>query len=111
MSEEKKIVNVKVFRFDPANNKEPHYDTFQVETTLGFSVYNALKYIAENLDPTFSFYASCRIGQCQGCLAKINGKVNRTCTTMLTDDVVVDPVNADNVLRDLTPKSKLSLEQ
>lgn len=109
MSSEKKIVNVEVFRFDPIKDKEPHYDTFEIETMIGFSVYNGLRYIAENLDPTLAFYTSCRIGQCQGCLMKVNGKVKRACTTMITEDIVVEPLSEKNVLKDLVLKSKFTI--
>lgn len=104
--DDKKIVKIKVFRFDPKIDKEPYYDTFEVETQTSYSVYNALEYITENLDPTLSYYASCRIGACMGCLARVNGEVVRTCTTMLTDDIVIEPVKKDNVLKDLVMKCK-----
>lgn len=100
----KKIVKIKAFRFDPAVDQEPHYDTFEVETQTGFSVYNGLEYITEYLDPTFAYYASCRIGNCMGCLARVNGKVVRTCTEMLTDDITIEPVHTHKVLRDLVMK-------
>lgn len=38
---DKKIVKLKVFRFDPAIDQEPHYDIFEVETQTGYSIYNA----------------------------------------------------------------------
>ena len=103
---EKKTVRVKVFRFDPAADREPHYDTFELEAQKGFSIYNALDYIVENLDPTLAFYASCRIGACMGCLARVNGKVVRTCTTMLEEDVVIEPVKKEQVMRDLVVKGR-----
>jgi len=98
------IVKMKIFRFDPTVDKEPHYDTFEVETQTGYSIYNALEYIAENLDPTLAYYASCRIGLCAGCMARVNGKVVKTCLEMLTEDCTIEPVNQKNVLRDLVMK-------
>lgn len=103
---DKRNVNVKVFRFNPETDKEPHYDTFQLEIpTIGYTVYNALQEIYKNMDPSLSFYASCRIGQCHGCLAKVNGKTVHTCTEMLTGDVTIDPINPKRVIRDLTMES------
>lgn len=99
-----KMVELKVFRFDPSCDQEPHYDTFNVETKIGFSIYNGLQYIQQNLDPSLAFYASCRIGQCHGCLAKANGKVIHTCKEMLESDVVLEPLNQKNVLKDLVMK-------
>ena len=100
----KKMVKIKAFRFDPSVDKEPHYDTFEVETQSGYSIYNALEYITENLDPTFAFYASCRIGNCMGCLARVNGKTVRTCMEMLTGDITIEPLKRDGVLKDLVMK-------
>ena len=103
---EKKTVNLKVFRFDPAIDHEPYYKNYQVETAAGFSVLNALQYIAEYIDPTLSFYVSCRIGVCMGCLLKINGAPKRSCSVMLAEDVVLEPLDRVNVLKDLTMKPK-----
>lgn len=94
-------VKMKIFRFDPAVDSEPHYDIFEVETQTGYSIYNALEFVAENLDPTLAYYASCRIGLCAGCMAKVNGKVVKTCLEMLTEDVTIDPVDEKKVLKDL----------
>ena len=98
---DKKIVEVKVFRFDPEVDREPYYDTFQVETRMGVSIYNALQYIQQNLDPSLAFYASCRIGQCHGCIVKANGKVVHSCKAMLEEDVVLEPADSKRVLKDL----------
>ncbi len=105
-----KIVKVKVYRYDSTADAEPYYTTYDIETGLGYSVMNALQYIVENLDPTLSFYVSCRIGVCVGCMMRINGKVLRSCSTMLTEDVVLEPMDRTRVLKDLTVKPKYRVE-
>jgi succinate dehydrogenase/fumarate reductase-like Fe-S protein len=104
MLDENKTVNMKIFRFDPSTDEAPRYETYQVKTCTGFSVLNGLQYIAEHIDTTLSFYVSCRIGVCLGCLVKINGRPERTCSAMLTDDVLLEPLDAKNVLKDLLVK-------
>ncbi len=111
MANESKTVKLKVFRFDPDIDKEPRYDTYEVETSVGYSVLNALQYIVENIDPTLSFYVSCRIGVCLGCMVRINGKVLRSCSTMLTEDVTLEPADMKRVLKDLTMKAKHTIEE
>ena len=101
MANEKKLVKMKVFRFDPTKDKEPHYVTYEVETSVGYSVMNALQYIVEHVDPSLAFYASCRIGVCVGCMIRINGQPLRSCSAMLTDDVTLEPMDKNRVLRDL----------
>lgn len=101
MEKDNKLVTLKIFRFDPAADVEPHYDTFQIETKVGYSVMNALQYIVENIDPSLAFYASCRIGVCVGCMIRINGTPLRSCSTMLTEDVLLEPLDRNNVMKDL----------
>ena len=96
-----KIVKVKVFRYVPEKDAEPHYDEYEVKTDVGYSVMNALQYIIENIDPGLAFYSSCRIGVCMGCIIRINGKPLRSCSTMLTDDVILEPLDREKVIKDL----------
>ncbi len=59
-----KMIRVKVFRFDPAADKEPWYQTYQVPWEKGMSAMTALDYIYQNLDGTLAYYdhAACDWG-------------------------------------------------
>lgn len=108
MAEIRKI-KVKVFRFNPAEDKEPRYETYEVPIEEGWSVYNVLMYIYENIDSTLSFYHSCRIGVCGGCGAIVNGKGVRICTTIVKEDFTIEPpINLGfGVIKDLVAKDVL----
>jgi fumarate reductase iron-sulfur subunit len=100
-----KTIEVKVFRFDPAKDAEPYYQTYDVPLKPGMSIMDALDYIYQNLDGTLAYYdhAGCALGICGKCTARINNKPGLLCQTPLTDSVEIDPLNKDKVLKDLVP--------
>ena len=98
-------MNVKIFRFDPSADTQPHYDTFSVEISAEekMTIMALLEYIARHFDSTLSFYShsACRHGICGRCTLKCNGKACLACTTVLTgEDVTLDPLKND-VVKDL----------
>jgi len=103
---DRKMINVKVFRFDPSKDKEPYYQTFKVPLSEhglinGMTVLDALKYIRWHLDGFISFYASCEIpywearkqGRCirSRCNTLVNGKPCITCEEPVSGDITVEP--------------------
>jgi len=98
-----KEISVKVFRFDPSIDKEPKFKEYQVPFEPGMSVMNALDYVYQNLDSSVAYYdhAGCCLGICGRCTGKVNGKSGLLCQTMVEGDIVVEPVNAARVIRDL----------
>lgn len=50
-------MNVKIFRFDPSADTQPHYDTFSVEISAEekMTIMGLLEYIARHFDSTLSF--------------------------------------------------------
>ena len=92
---------VEVYRFDPDIDKEPTYQTYMVPYEMGLSVLNVLQYIYDNIDQTLSFYYSCRIGKCNGCLMIVNGKTTSVCTTPAKPLMKIEPIKGFKVLKDL----------
>lgn len=108
-----KIIEVKAYRFDPAKDAEPYYQTYNVPLEPGMSVMDALDYIYQNLDGTLAYYdhAGCALGICGKCTARINNKPGLLCQTPLLDNVVIDPLNKDKLLKDLVQaKSEAKIE-
>lgn len=101
MEEIKKIVKVKCFRYNPEKDKEPYYQEYEVPLNGEMNVQNCLIYIRENIDPSLAFIANCRFGFCRRCLMKVNGKACLACTTVVKDDIVVEPLLKEKVIRDL----------
>ncbi len=98
--EEKKI-KVKVYRYDPAKDSSPRYETYEVLLSGGMSIYNVLQYINENYDGGLSHYCSCRLGVCKGCMVRVNGKPMLACSELAEGDMTLEPVNDKKVIKDL----------
>lgn len=99
----KRVLNVKVFRFDPSTDKEPYYRTYQVPLEEGMSAMSVLDYIYQNLDSTIAYYdhAGCDLGICARCTGVINGKPGLFCQTVIQEDVTLDPTSKTKVIKDL----------
>jgi succinate dehydrogenase/fumarate reductase-like Fe-S protein len=98
-----KTIKVKVFRYDPSVDKKPLFKEYQVPFEQGMSAMNALDYIYQNLDSTVAYYdhAGCCLGICGRCTGKINGKSGLLCQTPVEGDIVLEPINATHVVKDL----------
>jgi succinate dehydrogenase/fumarate reductase-like Fe-S protein len=105
-----KTIAVKVFRFDPSVDKEPHYQNYQVPVMEGMSAMNVLDYIYQNLDGTLAYYdhAGCSLGICARCTGRINGKAGLFCQTPVTEDVCLEPTSTSKVIKDLVIERKKS---
>ena len=101
MKQDIKTAEVKIFRYNPEVDSSPRYETYTVIISEGMSIFNLLRYIEENLAPGLAFYASCRLGLCGGCVVKVNGKNKLACLEPFTDDVVLEPINKERVIKDL----------
>ena len=101
-----KMIQVKVFRFDPSVDKEPRYQTFAVPFIKGMSAMTALDYVYQNLDGTLAYYdhGACDLGICGRCTGKINGKTALFCQTVIQGDVTLEPVSPSRVAKDLVAK-------
>ena len=81
------IVTVTVRRTPPA----PETETFEVEAKAGMSVFNLLERVRDTIDPSLAIPISCRIGKCDICFVKVNGRVRWACTEPATDGMLVEP--------------------
>jgi succinate dehydrogenase/fumarate reductase iron-sulfur protein len=94
-------IKIKVYRFNPKKDTEPHYETYDIPFVEGMSVRNALDYIRDNIDGSLAYYISCRIGKCLGCVATIDGKNKLICTTVFKPDMTIEPLKGREVIKDL----------
>lgn len=102
MNTKTKNVKIKVFRFDPSVDQKPYYDEFNVPYDKDETILAALHYIRENFDSSLTYRYSCETGCCSICSVRINGKAGLACKVkMLEEDIVLEPVKKDKVLRDL----------
>lgn len=95
-----KLATVKVFRFDPAIDKKPRYETYNVPYEQS-SVQQVLIHIFEDIDPTLAFRTGCRRAWCMGCPVLVNGMPALSCTTLAEANMTVEPHPKFEVKKDL----------
>jgi succinate dehydrogenase/fumarate reductase-like Fe-S protein len=102
---EKKI-EVQVFRFDPAADEEPRYQSYAVPALEGRNLLNILDYIYEHLDGTLAYrdHAACGQAICGKCTLVVNDEPVLMCQAQPTEDIVVEPLHKSRVVRDLVCK-------
>jgi succinate dehydrogenase/fumarate reductase-like Fe-S protein len=96
MTEAGSTIHVKVRRSDAEE-----FSAYDVPVEGGMSVFNVLEHIRNEFDPTLAFLISCRIGKCDICLLKVNGKTRWSCTELATDGMVLEPLARYEVAKDL----------
>jgi succinate dehydrogenase/fumarate reductase-like Fe-S protein len=99
MAEKNGTIRVKIYHSPEDGEGKGHkgkYAVYEVPYTERMTVLNACNYIYENYGRSLSFYYSCRIGKCLGCLMDVDGKTRLACTTMK-----IGPAKRGKVVKDL----------
>jgi len=86
------------------NQVKGAYQQYTIPFVERMTVLDVLNYIYEHYDKTLSYYYSCRIGKCNGCIVNINGKNRQACTTLAKDGIKIGPVKNRQVIKDLLVK-------
>ena len=98
---------LRVYRWNPDDGKNPHLDTYWVnEDQCGPMVLDALIKIKNEVDPTLTFRRSCREGICGSCAMNIDGTNDLACLKGLDEvsgAVKVYPLPHMEVIKDLVP--------
>jgi succinate dehydrogenase / fumarate reductase, iron-sulfur subunit len=103
-----KVRTFRVYRYNPADGKGPHWDTYDVDVgACGPMVLDALIHIKNTMDSTLNFRRSCREGVCGSCAMNIGGRNTLACTKghdEFSDTVLtISPLPHMPVIRDLVP--------
>jgi len=98
-------VTVKVFRFNPEQDKKPHYETYKIPAEPTDRVLDLLEHIKGYFDGTLSFRRSCAHGICGSDAMRINGRNYLACKALVKDlnstKFTVEPVLGLRVIKDL----------
>lgn len=99
-------VKLKIFRFDPANDKEPHYDSFLVDAKPMNRVLDCLNKIRWEQDGSLSYRMSCMHGICGSDGMTINGVSALACQKLVRDydtenEILIEPLSVFPVVKDL----------
>ena len=99
-------VTLKISRFDPETDSEPHWETYEVTSHATDRVLDALHQIKWEQDGSLSFRRSCAHGVCGSDAMRINGKNRLACKTLIKDvnpdkPITVEPIKGLPVEKDL----------
>src|SRR5512139_3958990 len=97
-------VTLRVFRFNPEQDKKPHYETYKIEADPTDRVLDLLEHVKGYIDGTLSYRRSCAHGVCGSDAMRINGKNMLACKALVRDvgtTITVEPVLGLKVIKDL----------
>lgn len=99
-------VTLKISRYNPETDSEPHWETYQVTSHATDRVLDALHQIKWDQDGSLSFRRSCAHGVCGSDAMRINGKNRLACKTLIKDvnpdkPITVEPIKGLPVEKDL----------
>ena len=99
-------VTLKVHRFNPQTDMQPHYDIYQVEAEPSERLLDCLNRVRWTQDSTLSFRMSCAHGICGSDGLTINGQAALACQKLVKDydytkEILIEPLKYFEVKKDL----------
>jgi len=98
-------VTLKVFRFNPEQDKKPHYEKYKIEADPTDRVLDLLEHVKGYIDGTLSYRRSCAHGVCGSDAMRINGRNRLACKVLVKDlgsrKITVEPLLGLKVIKDL----------
>ncbi len=99
-------LTMKVYRFNPETDTQPHYDTFTVEAEPNERILDCLNRIRWQQDSTLAFRMSCAHGICGSDGLTINGHEALACQKLVKDydytkELLIEPLKYFDVVKDL----------
>src|SRR5687767_13492219 len=101
MTTEQITVTAEIQRFDPTQDQEPRFDTFQVTGMPNMRVLDVVRSIYEHQAADLAYQFACRIGRCGTCAMRVNGRPVLACQERCKADMRIEPLTPFPVLRDL----------
>ncbi len=99
-------VELRIFRFNPQIDTEPHYDSFTLEANLTDRLLDCLNKVRWEQDSSLAFRMSCAHGICGSDGITINGISALACQKLVKDyapdkEILIEPLSVFTVLKDL----------
>jgi succinate dehydrogenase / fumarate reductase iron-sulfur subunit len=109
-------VELKIFRFDPKIDKDPHYDKFTVEAKSTDRILDCLNKVRWEQDGSLAYRMSCAHGICGSDGMTINGVSALACQKLVQDfktsnEILIEPLSVFSVLKDLVVDMKPFFER
>lgn len=97
-------ITLKIKRFDPARDKEPHFESYGVEVEPTDRLLDALNAVKWHQDGTLAYRRSCAHGICGSDAMLINGRNRLACRELIKNlgsRVSIEPLRGFKVIKDL----------
>lgn len=98
-------ITLKVFRFNPEQDKKPYFATYEVDADPTDRVLDLLEYVKGHMDGTLSFRRSCAHGVCGSDAMRVNGRNYLACKVLVQDlgtrTITVEPILGLSVIKDM----------
>jgi succinate dehydrogenase / fumarate reductase iron-sulfur subunit len=97
-------VTLKIFRFNPEENKAAHWENYTINIAPTDRVLDALHQVKWTQDGTLSLRRSCAHGICGSDAMRINGKNRLACKVLVKDVapvITIEPMKGFRVLKDM----------
>lgn len=97
-------VKLKILRFNPEEDHEPHYEGYELEAEPTDQVLDLLNQVKWHQDGTLAYRRSCAHGICGSDAMRINGVNRLACKVLVKDlgnEITVEPMLGFEVLKDL----------
>lgn len=105
----------KVVRFDPKIDREPRFQTYEVQAEPADRILDCLNRIKWEQDGTLGYRMSCGHGVCGSDAMKINGRCAIACQKLVKDyetpEILIEPLPSFRVLKDLIVDMEPFLER
>lgn len=105
---------LRIQRYNPEQQLEPTWQSYQVPVDNSTSVLDALLFIQQELDATLAFRWSCRMAICGSCSVMVNGIPKLGCKTFLREyheeTLTIEPLAHFATEKDLIPDMTIFLE-
>jgi succinate dehydrogenase/fumarate reductase iron-sulfur protein len=92
---------MKIFRFDPSRDRNPHYETFEVPYDKGDRILDVLLRIREDLGRDLAFRWACKNRICGSCSVSVNGEPKLLCWDEAKPEMTLEPLSNFPVIKDL----------
>jgi succinate dehydrogenase / fumarate reductase, iron-sulfur subunit len=100
-------VILKIRRFNPERDTEPHWERYEVPVEPGDRLLDALHFVKWNIDGSLTFRRSCAHGVCGSDAMRVNGSNQLACKVLVSDladpgdEISVEPIKGLAVNKDL----------
>jgi succinate dehydrogenase / fumarate reductase iron-sulfur subunit len=98
-------VTLKVFRFNPEQDKKPYFASYDVDVDPTDRVLDVMEYVKGHIDGTLSFRRSCAHGVCGSDAMRINGRNYLACKVLVQDlgtsTITIEPILGLRVIKDM----------